>query len=385
MTKTLKIIVLVILIIGGYNLAKTYLARNFMKPTQSPIPTGITSANQEVVKEDGPTSTEKNIEVVAENLKIPWELVFLPSGEMLITERAGNLVKIDKDKKIINIEGVYHVGEGGLLGLTLDPKFKDSKYLYLYLTAREGGKTVNRVEKYKLENDKLTSKQVVVSGIAGSSNHDGGRIAFGPDGYLYIATGDAENPTSAQDKNLLNGKVLRVDTEGNPAPDNPFGNAVYSMGHRNIQGIAWDKENNLWVTEHGPSGGQTGNDEVNLIKKGGNYGWPDIKGQQTKSGMETPVIESGTNDTWAPSGMAYYKNSLFFVGLRGQALYQAKIVLGNKLDLSAHFKNEYGRLRTVSMGPDNYFYLITNNTDGRGTPKSGDDKIIRINPEIFNY
>ncbi|KKS63178.1 MAG: Quinoprotein glucose dehydrogenase [Candidatus Collierbacteria bacterium GW2011_GWD2_42_50] len=219
--------------------------------------------------------------------------------------------------------------------------------------------------------------------IKGSSNHDGGRIAFGPDGYLYITTGDAETPNLAQDKNSLNGKILRIKDDGGIPEDNPFGNAVYSLGHRNPQGLAWDKNGTLWETEHGPSGIQTGNDEVNIIIKGGNYGWPTIKGDQTKKGLISPIIQSGTKDTWAPSGMAYYDGSLFFSGLRGEALYEAKIRNGNKLDLLTHFKQEFGRIRAVVLGPDGYLYLSTSNQDGRGRVREGDDKIIKINPKIF--
>jgi glucose/arabinose dehydrogenase len=308
--------------------------------------------------------------------------VFLPDDEKLLTERPGNLLKIGTDQKIINVEGVVHIGEGGLLGLALDPDYPENHLIYLYSTTSNQGQITNRVERYKLDNYSLSDRKVIVSGIKGSSNHDGGRIKFGPDNYLYITTGDAETPSLAQDKNSLNGKILRVDSDGNPAPDNPFGNAVYSMGHRNVQGIAWDSQGRLWATEHGPSGTQTGDDEINLIQKGGNYGWPVVKGAQTAPGMISPVLESG-KDTWAPSGMIYYKNNLFFGGLRGEALYQAKIDSDNKLTLIVNFKKEFGRIRTVTLGPDGNFYILTNNTDGRGTPNPGDDKIIRINPDMF--
>ncbi len=300
-----------------------------------------------------------------------------------MTERQGNLLKIGEDKKIIKIEGVKHIGEGGLLGLALDPKYSENNYIYLYSTTGDGGGVSNRIERYKLSDTSLTDRKVILSGIKGSSNHDGGRIKFGPDGYLYVTTGDAETPALAQDKNSLNGKILRVDREGNPPPDNPFGNRTYSYGHRNPQGLAWDSTGNLWATEHGPSGTQTGNDEINLIKKGGNYGWPEIKGDQTKDGMINPVVQSGRNDTWAPSGEVIYKDSIFFGGLRGEALYQAKILSSTKLELQAHFKSKFGRIRTVNLGPDGYFYFLTSNRDGRGTPEQNDDKIIKINPGIF--
>ena len=329
-------------------------------------------------------SSLQDTEVVAQNLDIPWEIAFLQSGDLLVTERSGKLLKIGSETKVIKeIEGVRHVGEGGLLGLTLHPNFSVNNFIYLYSTTQDSNGISNRVERYRFSNDTLSERKVILEKIKGSSNHDGGRIAFGPDGYLYITTGDAETPNLAQDKNSLNGKILRIKDDGGIPEDNPFGNAVYSLGHRNPQGLAWDKNGTLWETEHGPSGIQTGNDEVNIIIKGGNYGWPTIKGDQTKEGLISPIIQSGTKDTWAPSGMAYYDGSLFFSGLRGEALYEAKIRNGNKLDLLTHFKQEFGRIRAVVLGPDGYLYLSTSNQDGRGRVREGDDKIIKINPKIF--
>ena len=165
--------------------------------------------------------------------------------------------------------------------------------------------------------------------------------------------------------------------------DNPFDNEVYSYGHRNPQGLAWDKEGTLWETEHGPSGIQTGYDEINVITKGADYGWPEIRGDETKEGFVSPVIQSGSKDTWAPSGMIYWNGSLFFSGLRGEALYEAKIKKDNKLTLTAHFKNEFGRIRAVALGQDRFIYISTSNRDDRGELKQGDDKIIKINPRIF--
>lgn len=330
-----------------------------------------------------PTRTlevEKEIEEVATSLNIPWEISFLPNGEMLVTERGGKLLKISQagKKTIAEIQGVKHIGEGGLLGLALDPDFKTNKFIYLYSTTTETGEITNRVERYKLENDALSQRTVILADIKGSSNHDGGRIAFGPDDYLYITTGDADEPKLAQDTKSLNGKILRIKNDGSIPDDNPFGNAIYSYGHRNPQGLAWDSQGNLWSTEHGPSGVQTGNDEVNKIVKGGNYGWPEIRGQEKKEGMVTPVLESGKSDTWAPAGLVFLDGNLFFTGLRGKALYQIKIETDLKLDLQTNFKDQFGRLRAVAIGPDGYVYLGTSNKDGRGQPNTRDDKIIRI-------
>ncbi|KKQ74768.1 MAG: Quinoprotein glucose dehydrogenase [Candidatus Woesebacteria bacterium GW2011_GWB1_38_5] len=331
-------------------------------------------------------SDANNIEIVAEDLDIPWEIAFLPDGNMLVTERSGKLLKIGTEKKVIKeIEGVRHLGEGGLLGLSLHPDYSENYFIYLYSTTSDTRGISNRVERYRFSDDRLSERKVVLEGIAGSSNHDGGRIAFGPDGYLYIATGDAENPALAQNKNSLNGKILRITDEGTIPADNPYGNAVYSLGHRNPQGIAWDEEGDLWITEHGPSGSQTGYDEVNIIKKGGNYGWPEVYGDQVKEGFISPVIQSGSNDTWAPSGMTYWNGNLIFSGLRGQSLYKAEILNGKKLDMTSYLEQEFGRIRAVILGPDGFIYITTSNRDGRGQVARGDDKIIKINPkEYFN-
>lgn len=346
----------------------------------SPRPDNIPQETPEVVtnlvtKEPaGPES-----ETVVTKLEIPWEIVFLPRGEMLVTERSGKILKISNDRKTIKEINVKHKGEGGLLGMAIHPDFDRNNFIFIYFSYQDGLVMKNKVARYVLSEDAMSDEKIVLDGIPGSSNHDGGRIKFGPDGYLYITTGDAEHPDSAQDKNLLSGKILRIKDDGSIPADNPFGNAVYSYGHRNPQGLAWDKDGNLWATEHGPSGTQTGNDEVNLIKKGGNYGWPQIKGKQTKEGMLAPVIESGRESTWAPSGLAYFDGSLYFAGLRGSAVYKAQIK-GGKLELSEKYKNTFGRIRTVVLGPDRYLYISTSNRDGRGSATPDDDRIIKIKP-----
>jgi glucose/arabinose dehydrogenase len=322
-------------------------------------------------------------EAVAQSLQIPWEIAFLPDKSMLVTERPGTLRHL-ANQKSIPIQGVAHVGEGGLLGLVLHPNFESNGFIYLYFTTRTGGGLTNRVERYRFENDALSERQVIIENIPGSSNHDGGRIAFGPDGYLYITAGDADRPNSAQDTNALSGKILRIGDDGSLPGDNPFRNAVYSYGHRNPQGLAWDSQGRLWATEHGPSGNESGFDELNLIEKGKNYGWPVIRGGQTQAGMERPIEHSGPSQTWAPSGMAYKDGKLYFSGLRGEALYIATINSGNTVSLRSYLSRQYGRLRAVVVGPEGDIYLSTSNRDGRGTVKAGDDKIIRVNPESLN-
>lgn len=370
----LKILLIILIILAGAGFfGYKYFFKFIFAPTGTHFPIGV--------KKNG--VKEEDIKIIAENLQIPWELEFLPDGDILVTERPGNLRRIGKDGKVYKIGGVEAVGEGGLMGLTLHPKFSENNWIYLYLTTKSDGDLKNQVVRYKLENDKLSDKIIVLDNIPGAAIHDGGRIAFGPDGFLYITTGDSGNSDLAQDKKSLAGKILRVKDDWIIPADNPFGNAVYSYGHRNSQGLAWDNIGRLWATEHGRSGASSGYDELNLIEIGKNYGWPEIQGTEIKSGTEAPIVQSGPDETWAPAGMAFTKGSLFFGGLRGESLYEAKTVSDKKVDLKVHFREDFGRIRAVKIGPDGYIYLTTSNTDGRGDPKSGDDKIIRINPGLF--
>lgn len=353
------------------------------KKTQSQPLTKVSENKNTAVDE---TKNIPFLSTVADNLEIPWALVFLPDKSILFTERAGRVRLIDKNGNLLSnpiaiIPDVKNIGEGGLLGITIHPDFIKNYFVYLcYTYANDNGQTLNRVVRFKFENNSLSNKTIIVDETPGNVFHDGGRIKFGPDGFLYITTGDSQNPSLAQDKNSLAGKILRVTDVGQPAPDNPFNNLVYSYGHRNPQGLAWDSMNRLWATEHGPSGGQfgTGNDELNLIKQGQNYGWPVIQGNQKQDGMETPIINSAS-DIWAPSGAAFFNGSIFFAGLRGEALYEAEIK-GNNAVLKEHLKGKIGRIREVVVGPDNFLYLTTSNRDGRGIPDEFDDKIIRVNP-----
>lgn len=330
-------------------------------------------------KSSASVSSEPKIAVIAENLDVPWDMVWLPNGDMLVTERPGNLLKISKTgNERLSIEGVHHIGEGGLLGLALHPDFNTNNYLYLYFTTEIDGEVTNRVDRYVFKNDQLTDRVTVIDDIPGAQYHDGGGLAFGPDGFLYITTGDAGREQLAQDVNSLAGKILRVKPDGSIPEDNPFGNAIYSYGHRNPQGLAWDNEDQLWSTEHGRSGVRSGFDEVNLIEPGQNYGWPNYQGGQTASGIVRPMLHSGPTVTWAPASAAIVNNSLYFGGLRGRSLYEIDL---SDLDLHIHFKNTYGRIRAVAAGPEGSLYISTSNMDGRGEPNKADDRIIKINPD----
>ncbi len=354
-------ILLIILAISGL----AYINSN--KPSVTTNPTTQVS----------PSPTPQNTEeftVIAKNLDTPWAVAFLPDKSILVTERFGRVNLIDSSGNltpIATLTQVKEIGEGGLLGITLHPDFSNNHFVYLYYTYQANGNdTLNRVVRMTYLDQKLSDEKIIVDKIPGASNHNGGRLKFGPDKLLYITTGDASEPSLAQDKNSLAGKILRVSAEGKVE--------IYSYGHRNPQGIAWDSSGKLWETEHGRSGAPSGLDEINLIQQGKNYGWPTIQGDEKKEGMETSVKNSGST-TWAPAGAAFIGNSLFFGGLRGQTLYEAVTENNQIADLKEHFKNQFGRIRDVVSGPDGMLYITTSNKDGRGNPASDDDKIIKIN------
>lgn len=331
--------------------------------------------------------TEKKVDVesiplvseVAQNLEVPWAIDFLPDNQLLFTERSGKLKVVENGKgKIVGEINVHDEGESGLHGIAVDPDFESNSLIYVYYTTGlSGDNSTNRVERYKLTEGRLSEPKVLIDNIPGARIHDGGRIKFGPDGFLYIATGDAAIPSLSQNTNSLAGKILRIDRDGNSHPGNPLGNAVYSYGHRNPQGITWDNDGQLYATEHGNSA----TDEFNKIEAGANYGWPTIRGSETRNGMMSPIIQSGSN-TWAPAGLAFTNNKFYFGGLRGNALFQVERI-NNQYMLTEFFTGEFGRIREVVTGPDGMLYISTSNKDGRGIPSESDDRIIRVNPFIL--
>lgn len=308
-------------------------------------------------------------EVVLENLNIPWAMDFLPNGTMIFTQRDGQVSTWDGESLIIvgNIS-VKAQGESGLLGLAVDPEFSKNNYIYVYYT----GNNSNKISRFTL-NQKLENETILVDNIPSASIHDGGRLKFGPDGKLYATTGDASQRDLSQDVNSLAGKILRLNKDGTVPDENPFNNYVWSYGHRNPQGITWNNNGIMYASEHG----QTRNDEINIIVKGGNYGWPLEEGENLTGKYKNPLIFY-TNFTLAPSGMAFFQGDLYVAGLRGNQLRQ--IVLdesGQNVVSEAELFTNLGRIRDVVVH-DGYLYICTNNRDGRGVPKAGDDKIIRI-------
>ncbi len=332
-------------------LTSTFFGIKTIAP-QLPTPTGSNTAVQQ-------------IEVVAKNLDTPWEIAWLKNGDMLVTERPGRIVRV-KDGHAFPVSEVKELGEGGLLGMAIQ-----EPYIYIYKTTP---KNINQVVRYQLDSDQLKDEKIIIDKIPAGANHDGGRIKFGPDNKLYVTTGETGNEQLAQNKQSLAGKILRVNPDGTELE-------MYSYGHRNSEGLAWDDQNNLWSTEHGRSGALSGYDELNLIKQGANYGWPTIQGDESKAEMISPIINSGPSTTWAPAGMAYLNGSIYFAGLRGQTLYEYNI---SSKQLTSHLSGKYGRLRAVAVGPDDFLYVSTSNKDGRGSPKDSDDQILKIDPKSLD-
>tara|TARA_B100001741_G_scaffold2717_1_gene2208 strand:+ start:242 stop:1417 length:1176 start_codon:yes stop_codon:yes gene_type:complete len=333
-----------------------------------------------------PAFAEMNKDVVVDGLNNPWEMVFAPNGDIYFSERDGRIWKIESfgEAKVIQTFPKSGSYEGGTLGLALHPNFEENKKIYVYQTNLELEFFQNKVYSFTVDGDELTDKQIVIDDIPGALWHDGGRIAFGPDGKLYITTGDAVNPGLSQDLSSLAGKILRINPDGTIPDDNPFDSSpVFSYGHRNPQGIAWDNNGLLVSSEHGPSGEMGyGHDEINVIVKGGNYGWPKALGDSSDDSFVNPIIHSGQT-TWAPSGMVYFDSNKipsldgkFLVGaLRGQHLMVVDVAEdGSLINAEKIFEGEFGRIRTAQIGPDGVLYLLTANGDN--------DKIVRITESL---
>jgi glucose/arabinose dehydrogenase len=304
------------------------------------------------------------------DLEAPWGLVPLKNGSFLISERDARKIVSVRDgstSTVRTIDEADPAGEGGLLGLAITP---DEKTVFAYYTAADD----NRIVSMSWDGRDLGSPKVILKGIPKGFVHNGGRMVVGPDGYLYVGTGESGSGRLAQNKDSLGGKILRLRLDGRPAPGNPFDNEVFSYGHRNVQGLAFDDAGRLWASEFG----QQTWDELNLIKKGGNYGWPEVEGSGNVKGMTNPKVVWRTSDA-SPSGLAYWQGSLWMAGLRGERLWQIPLDGTKAGDPVAHFRGDYGRLRTVQVASDGNSLLLTNsNTDGRGDPTRNDDRLFQI-------
>jgi len=315
-------------------------------------------------------ASNPELEILADNLEVPWAIAFFEDGSFLFTERTtGNIYHYNFGVKQIAQINSYPIGEGGLLGIAIDPNFEQNRYVYVYYTY-DRGIPLNRVSRFSYT-DALTEETMLLDRIPGASYHDGGRLEFGPDNLLYITTGDAGQEMLAQDLNSLAGKILRINTDGSVPADNPFPNSlVYSYGHRNPQGLAW-YQGMLVAPEHGPKR----NDEINIIAPGANYGWPIV--QCTSHQAYTAPVRCFADWTFAPGGAAFDDmGNLYVAGLRGAHL--RKFAIKNGAIISEEvFLDDLGRLREVKFN-EGYLYITTSNQDGRGIPRLNDDKIVRI-------
>ncbi|WP_432541382.1 PQQ-dependent sugar dehydrogenase [Kineococcus sp. SYSU DK002] len=317
---------------------------------------------------------------VATGLDVPWGLAVLPDGTALVTLRdqarvvrvgPGVSTAVGADGEQGRVPGVAPGGEGGLLGIALSPDFATDGHVFLYLTTRDD----NRVVRYTLAQDRLTGATEVVTGIPRNSTHNGGRIAFGPDGKLYVGTGDAQDRPSAQDVNSLGGKVLRVNADGSIPPDNPFaGSRTWSYGHRNPQGFGWDAAGRLIASEFG----QDTWDELNVIRPGGNYGWPQVEGPGDGGGEFIAPVQTWRTDEASPSGVVVTPDAVYVAALRGQKLWRVPLNPDGPTGTpDAYLDGTLGRLRTVEVGPDGTLWVLTSNTF-RGEPRPGDDRLVSV-------
>jgi glucose/arabinose dehydrogenase len=326
--------------------------------TSSPSPSTVQSRRDPRARE------------LVSNLEAPWGLVPLKDGSFLISERdARKIVRVANGSTSLvrTIDQADPAGEGGLLGLAIT---ENEKTVFAYYTATSD----NRIVSMSWDGRELGAPKVILRGIPKGFIHNGGRLVIGPDGYLYAGTGESGSGRLAQDKHSLGGKILRLRLDGRPAPGNPFDNEVFSYGHRNVQGLAFDDDGRLWASEFG----QQTWDELNLIKAGANYGWPEVEGSGRVQGMTNPKVVWRTRDA-SPSGLAYWQGDLWMAGLRGERLWQIPLDGTKTGDPIAHFRGDYGRLRTVEVASDGNSLLLSNsNTDGRGDPASDDDRLFRI-------
>jgi glucose/arabinose dehydrogenase len=344
----------------------------------------------------GPNGTVPiTVEVVAEGLEVPWGIAWLPGGDALVSERPGRVRLLRagalQPTPVATVK-IAASGESGLLGIAVPPDFASHRKFYLYVTTDEGGKRQNRVERWTLSEDSssATFERVIFGDIPAAVYHDGGRIRFGPDGMLYVGTGDAREPDLSQDVKTPAGKLLRLTPEGEVPADNPLpGNPAFLLGVRNTQGFDWKDANTLYFTDHGPSGDllRRGHDEVSVVRKGDNLGWPTLYGCEAAEGLVTPSLT--WKDAVPPGGAALdtgdaipeWKGSLLIGSLGARHLHRVAFSPDNPRQVTQHevyLRNQWGRLREVIMGPDGHLYVTTSNCDGRGDCGTRKDVILRI-------
>lgn len=335
------------------------------------------------------------VEVAARDLYVPWSIAFIDSLRILVTERNGRLRIIKNgiliEKPLHDFNDVISIGEGGLMGLALDPDYTANDVIFLSYTYEFDDDLYVKVVRFKDNGDFLSDEKIILDRIPTGRNHAGCRLRFGPDKKLYITTGDATDRERAQELDRLEGKILRLNNDGTVPVDNPFpGSSIWSYGHRNPQGIDWyPRTDILFSTEHGPSGfdGPGGGDEVNIIYKGRNYGWPVVHHEERKDGMEdpvlvyTPAVAPASGMFYKSGRISYFKNNFLFGCLRGEGIMRVVVDENDPTRIISHeiLKDvNYGRIREIAESPDGSIYFSTSNRDGRGREREGDDKIYRI-------
>lgn len=307
---------------------------------------------------------------VVTGLEAPWGVLPLTDGTVLVSQRdTGSIVRVSAGRTtpVKTIDAVRPGGEGGLLGLAATP---DRSTVFAYFTAADD----NRIVAMSWDGSRLGAPETILDGLPKAGIHNGGGIIVGPDGYLYAGTGDAGQRQEAQRKDTLGGKILRLTLEGEPAPDNPFDDEIYSLGHRNVQGLAFDEDGRLWASEFGSQSW----DELNLITKGANYGWPLVEGSGSGRGLTNPKVVWRTSEA-SPSGLAFWQGSLWMAALRGARLWEIPLDGADAGEPTAHLRGEYGRLRSVAVAEGGGSLLVgTSNTDGRGNVRDGDDRLLEV-------
>jgi glucose/arabinose dehydrogenase len=340
------------------------------RPTSSPpTASATTSAPAE------PSGPPKVIGTVARGLAVPWGIGYLPDGSALVTERdSGRVLRITGHRvtEVGRIDQTRAEGESGLLGLAVSPTYAADRRVFVYTSTD----TDNRVLRMTFDHGRLGRPTAVLTGIPRGFIHDGGRLAFGPDGYLYVSTGETGERDLAQQERSPAGKILRITQDGRPAPGNPEpGSPVWTLGHRNVQGLAFDDAGRLWASEFG----QDAWDELNLIEKGTNYGWPLVEGKGSLPRYRNPQVVWHTSEA-SPSGLAFLDGRLWLASLRGERLWRIDVTGRRASHPEDFFVGRYGRMRTVVVAPDGNLWVTTSNRDGRGSPRSGDDRILLVRP-----
>ena len=315
------------------------------------------------------------IDTIASGLEVPWGIAFLPDRSALVTERdSGRVLQITGKsvREVGRVEEARPNNEAGLLGVAVSPSFATDRQVFFYASTDED----NRVLRTTLRDGRLGTLTPILTGIPLGSNHDGGRMIFGPDKMLYVSTGEAGQPDLAQDRDSLGGKILRITPDGKPAAGNPDRSSpVWTWGHRNVQGLAFDDGGNLWASEFG----QNTFDELNLIEKGRNYGWPQVEGKGDEPGLQDPQVTWATDDA-SPSGLAFLDGRLWLGALKGERLWRVDVDGRRASDEKGFLVGDYGRVRTVVAAPDGNLWVTTSNRDGRGEPSAEDDRILLVRP-----